>query len=93
MKGLSKMDDPTSPAKLDGTTKVSLGSSIRALPHGERGWISFKEAAALFSTKSPEYAFGELDDDGKQNLESFAAESLTRLAFTPVEGRLYFVRD
>ena len=87
------MNDPTSPAKLDGRTKVSLGSSIRALSHGERGWITFEEAAALFSTKSPEYAFGELDDDGKQNLESFAAESSARLAFMPVEGRLYFARD
>jgi hypothetical protein len=87
------MNDPTSPAKLDVRTKMSLGSSIRALSHGERGWITFEQAAVLFSTKSPEYAFGELDDDGKQNLESFAAESSARPAFIPVEGRLYFVRD
>jgi hypothetical protein len=87
------MNDPTSPAKLDGRTKATLRSSVRALSRGERGWITFEEAAVLFSTASPQYAFGELDDDGKQNLDSFAAESFARLAFMPVERRLYFVRD
>jgi hypothetical protein len=52
------------------------------------------EAAALFSQKSSEYAFGELDDEGKQHLGSFAAENQPcRFEFMPVEGRLYFVHD
>jgi hypothetical protein len=52
------------------------------------------EAAVLFSPKDNEYAFGELDDEGKRDLASFAAENqCSRFEFMPVEGRLYFVHD
>jgi hypothetical protein len=88
------MNEPTSPRRLQGSTKASLAASIKALPHGERGWITMNEAAALFSPKNNEYAFGELDDEGKRDLASFAAENQrSRFEFMPVEGRLYFVHD
>jgi hypothetical protein len=32
--------------------------------------------------------FGELDEEGKSNLASFAAQASMRFAFMPVEGRL-----
>ncbi len=52
------------------------------------------EAAALFSPKNNEYAFGELDDEGKRDLATFAAENQrSRFEFMPFEGRLYFVHD
>jgi hypothetical protein len=52
------MNEPTSSRRLQGGTKASLAASIKALPHGERGWITMNEAAALFSPKNNEYAFG-----------------------------------
>jgi hypothetical protein len=88
------MNEPTSPRRLQGSTKASLAASIKALPHGERGWITMNEAAALFSPKNNEYAFGELDEEGKRGLASFAAETQrSRFEFMPAEGRLYFVHD
>jgi hypothetical protein len=85
-------DNPPDAAKLDGTTEASLARSLSALPTGERGWITFAEARTLFSTERAEYAFGELDQDGKKKIESFAAQHRSALNFMPVEGRVYFVR-
>jgi len=80
---------PADAAKLDGT-QATLARTLSALPAGERGWITFAEAAALFSA---ERAFGELDQDGKQKIEGFAAQHRAVISFMPVEGRVYFVRD
>jgi hypothetical protein len=57
--------DALLPRRLDGRSKVLLDASFRMLPRGERGWIAIKEAAVLFSPKADEYAFGELDEEGK----------------------------
>ena len=84
---------PPDAAKLDGTTEAALARSLTALPPDERGWITFAEARILFSTKAAEYAFGETDEDGKRNIESFAAQHRSVINFMPVEGRVYFVRD
>jgi hypothetical protein len=40
-----------------------------------------------------ECAFGELDQDGRKNIESFAAQYHSAINFMPVEERVYFVRD
>jgi hypothetical protein len=79
--------------KLDGTTEVALARSLSALPSDERGWIAFAEARILFSTKGAQYAFGETDQDGRRNIESFAAQHRAIINFMPVEERVYFVRD
>jgi hypothetical protein len=79
--------------KLDATTEAALVRSLSALPLGERGWITFAEARNLFSTKNAQYAFGETDDDGRRNIESFAAQHQSVINFMPVERRVYFVRD
>ena len=47
----------------------------------------------MFSTKGDQYAFGEADQDGRRNIESFAAQHQSTINFMPVEGRVYFVRD
>jgi hypothetical protein len=57
---------PADATKLDGTTEAALTRSLSALPPGERGWIAFAEARNLFSTERAEYAFGELDQDGRK---------------------------
>ena len=78
--------------KLDGTTEAALARSLSALSPDERGWITFAEARILFSTKGVQYAFGEVDQDGRRNIESFAAQHRSIISFMPVEGRVYFVR-
>jgi hypothetical protein len=58
----------------------------------ERGWISLSEAAHLFSTMVPEYAFGEMDEEGKRRIAEFAAACRCEVQFMPAEGRVYFRR-
>ena len=82
---------PSDVMKLDGTTEATLARSLSTLPPDERGWITFAEARNLFSAKSDQYAFGETDDDGRKNIESFAAQHQSVINFMPAEGRVYFV--
>ena len=84
---------PPDAMKLDGTTEAALARSLSALPPDERAWITFAEARTLFSTKDAQYAFGETDDDGRKNIESFAAEHQVVINFMPTEERVYFVRS
>jgi hypothetical protein len=84
---------PADATKLDASTEAALARSLSALPPGERGWVTFAEARNLFSTERSEYAFGELDQVGRKNIESFAAQHRAAINFMPVEGRVYFVRD
>ena len=81
---------PPDATKLGGTTEAALVRSLSALPAGERGWITFAEARNLFSTERAEYAFGELDQSGRENIESFAAQHRSVINLMPVEGRVYF---
>jgi hypothetical protein len=83
---------PPDAIKLDGTTEATLAYLLSALPPNERGWISFAEARILFSTKGAKYAFGETDEEGRKNIESFAAQHRSVINFMPVEERVYFVR-
>ena len=83
---------PSDAMKLDATTEAALVRSLSALPPDERGWITFAEAHILFSTKGAQYAFGETDDDGRKNIETFAAQHQSVFHFMPVERRVYFVR-
>ena len=83
---------PADAMKLDGRTEAALARSLSALPPDERGWITFGEARMLFSTKGDQYAFGETDDDGRKNIELFAAHHRAVFNFMPVEERLYFVK-
>jgi hypothetical protein len=84
---------PLDATKLDGTTEATLARSLSALPPDERGWITFAEARTLFSTKGAQYAFGETDEDGRKNIETFAAQQRFVINFMPAEGRVYFVRE
>jgi hypothetical protein len=84
---------PSDAIKLDATTEAALARSLSALPSDERGWITFAEARNLFSAKSDQYAFGETDDDGKKNIEAFAAQHQSVINFMPIEGRVYFLRQ
>jgi hypothetical protein len=88
--GSTPFDEP----KLRAGNESELSASLRALPDGEQGWITLSEARALFSRMDDQYAFGEIDEEGKSNLSGFAAHSEHRSSFQimPVEGRVYFTR-
>jgi hypothetical protein len=80
--------------QLTASSELALSSALRQLRIGQRGWVTFADAARLFSTQAPPYAFGEMDDLGKESLERFAADPAHRsdLQFMPQEARVYFVR-
>src|ERR1700680_3449107 len=80
------------PRRLDGRSKALLGASIKMLPYDEPGWITSKEARSLFSPMDDQYAFGEMDEVGKQNIANFAASigDGCLFEFMPVEQRVYF---
>jgi hypothetical protein len=81
---------PVDERALSGTSEDALASSLERLADGERGWIPLAQAALLFSTEDRQYAFGELDDAGKNRLAIFAADHRCTPDFRPTEGRMYF---
>jgi hypothetical protein len=86
--------EPPDATRLAARDTSALSASLRALPGGERGWITLAQARTLFSRMDDQYAFGEMDDDGKSNLAAFAAraEHRSTVDFMPTEGRVYFTR-
>jgi hypothetical protein len=84
---------PPDVPRLSGTSESALGSALRSLPAGERGWITLAEAAGLFSSEQPQYAFGEMDEAGKLRLAEFSAQHRCSPQFMPTEGRVYFTRN
>ena len=91
--GTSANATPADERQLAGGSEGALGSSLQELPSGERGWITMAQAAAPFSREEQQYAFGELDDDGKTRLAQFAAEYRSTPDFRPTEGRMYFKKS
>jgi hypothetical protein len=79
---------PVDERALSGTSEDALASSLEKLADGERGWIPLAQAALLFSTEDRQYAFGELDDAGKNRLAIFAADHRCTPDFRPTEGWL-----
>jgi hypothetical protein len=88
------LQDSSGPPRLSAGSASELSASLRVLPAGERGWITIPEARHLFSVKGDQYAFGDMDDQGKANLAAFAGQVEHRCTFDfmPVEGRVYFTR-
>jgi hypothetical protein len=84
---------PVDECTLSGTSEDALASSLEKLADGARGWITLGQAALLFSTKDRQYAFGELDDAGKNRLATFAADHRCTPDFRPTEGRMYFRKN
>jgi hypothetical protein len=87
-------DEPPSSRRVSANSETALSALLKGLPAGERGWITIPEARALFSPMDDQYAFGEMDSQGKTNLAAFAAqiEHRSTFDFMPSEGRLYFTR-
>ena len=85
---------PPDSRKLPASSENELSASLQALPIGEKGWITSRDAWHLFSQMDEEEAFGEMDDAGKTRLAEFAAYPVHRseINFMPTEGRVYFTR-
>jgi hypothetical protein len=85
---------PPDARRLAAASEEVLSTSLMRLPPGESGWITFQEARLLFSAMDQDYAFGEMDEAGRSNIASFAAQAEHRSSFSfmPVEGRVYFTR-
>ena len=85
---------PRDVRRLSAVDEFALSACLRVLYDGERGWITLSEARALFSPRDEQYAFGEMDEQGRANLAGFAARSEHRSDFDimPVERRVYFTR-
>jgi hypothetical protein len=81
---------PPDAMALDGTTGATLVAPCRHCHRTSENWITFAEARILFSTKGAQYAFGEMDQDGRKNIETFAAQERSVINFMPAEGRVYF---
>ena len=91
--GTSTDATPGDERQLAGGSEAVLGASLQKLPSGERGWIMMAQAAALFSHEKEQYAFGELDEDGKTRLAQFALQYRSMPDFRPTEGRMYFKKS
>ena len=83
---------PSSSRRLDADSETALASSIDNLHLEESGWIMMKEAKRLFSEMDDQYAFGEMDDKGRQKIESFSTHHSIDYEFMPTEDRVYFTR-
>jgi hypothetical protein len=81
--------------RLKATSEADLSSALGQLPIGETGWIALHDAQKLFSSMGAEYAFGEMDEQGRANLAAFASTPRHRSTFDimPTEGRVYFTRS
>jgi hypothetical protein len=78
---------------LSAGTEAALSSSLRGLVAGAKGWITLEEGRCLFSPMDEvQYAFGEMDNEGKSNLGSFARQNHCKVDQMP-EGRIYFTRQ
>ena len=91
----SKAAVPSDVPRLRAGTQSELAASLALLPDREKGWITLAEARTLFSHMDEQYAFGEMDEQGKSSLAEFAAQPDHRSSFQimPVEGRIYFTRE
>ncbi|MFL6796845.1 MAG: hypothetical protein ACJ8F3_05480 [Xanthobacteraceae bacterium] len=78
--------------RLSGVSEGALIASLRNIPPGERAWLPLADAARLFSSERPEYAFGEMDERGRERLDAFAAAHHLVPEFMPSESRLYLTR-
>jgi hypothetical protein len=82
--------EPGSPPRLGAASEGILAASLQGLPPQERAWITMEEARQLFSAADDQYAFGELDEQGKTRLSDFAARNGASFDIMPIEGRIYF---
>lgn len=85
---------PPDARRLAAASENQLSASLQALPIGEKGWITLRDAWHLFSQMHEQEAFGEMDEPGRRRLREFAeyATHRSQVDLMPTEGRVYFTR-
>jgi hypothetical protein len=84
---------PRSPPELDASSISALSAAIRRMQPQERGWVTLSAGQRLFSPMENQYAFGEMDDEGRVKIAAFANRAAANYSIMPVEGRIYFIRS
>jgi hypothetical protein len=83
---------PDKPVRLSATSEIALSKALKALEPGQKGWISFDDAARLFSPKGEHPS--EWDSEDRKAIGEFAAQIEHRS--TPernaAQQRIYFIR-
>ena len=83
---------PESPRQLDAGSVSTLAVTIGRLRPREQGWIALSAGQRLFSSMQADYAFGEMDEEGRASIADFADRAAASFSIMPVEGRIYFTR-
>ena len=83
---------PESPRQLDAGSVSTLAATIGRLRPREQGWIALSAGQRLFSSMQADYAFGEMDEEGRASIADFADRAAASFSIMPVEGRIYFTR-
>ena len=80
------------PVRLNATSEMALSDALKALEPGHKGWISFDDAARLFSPTGEHPS--ECDSEGFKVLGEFAAQIEHRSTPDRNAGqqRVYFTR-
>jgi hypothetical protein len=84
---------PESPRELDAGSVAALAAGVSRLRPREQGWIALSAGQRLFSAMQPDYAFGEMDEEGRASIAAFAGRAGASFSIMPVEGRIYFTRS
>jgi hypothetical protein len=88
LRGAEPADAPQLPAG----SQAALRTALAGVRPGERAWVALPDAAKLFSHHHDQYAFGDMDEAGREALAQFAAQAGVAADFEPAQGRLYFAR-
>ena len=86
---LTTSKKPGEPVRLSATSEIALSKALKALEPGQKGWISFDDAARLFGERPSEW-----DSEDRKAIGEFAAQIEHRS--TPernaAQQRIYFTR-
>ena len=89
---LAPSKKPAESVRLSATSEIALSKALKTLEPGQKGWISFDDAARLFSPKGERPS--EWDSEDRKAIGEFAAQIEHRS--TPernaAQQQIYFTR-
>jgi hypothetical protein len=79
--------------QLDASSPTELSNSLKSLKAGERGWISYEEAAHWFSDLDSDRWDPGRDEAGMRGIDAFAADRQATVTSEKAQRRIYFTRQ